>query len=89
MNPAADHLDLADEILARQARGKARRDAVINAPEAAGRSLLAFALALRLDLSAEHAVLYLREAPDGLNTVAEVAAWVEAIPLQTATETRQ
>ncbi len=89
MNAAADHLDLADEVLDRQARAKARRDAVLNAPEAVDRGLLAFALALRLDLSAEHAVLYLREAPAGLNTVAAVAAWVEAIPLQTATETRQ
>ncbi|WP_066927319.1 hypothetical protein [Methylobacterium sp. CCH5-D2] len=84
-----DLTESADEVLARQARSEARRDAVLNAPEAADRGLLAFALALRLDLSAEHAVLYLREAPAGLNTASRVAAWVEAIPLQTSTETRQ
>ena len=86
-----DNLGAADpaaDVLARQARAVARSDAILGAPEAHGRDLTAFALAMRLDLSAEHAVLYLREAPP-LHTVAEVSAWVEAIPYQTATEFRQ
>ena len=77
-----------DEHLARQARATARRDAILGAPEAQGCDLTAFALAMRLDLSTEHAVLFLREAPP-LHTAAEVSAWVEAIPHQTATEIRQ
>ena len=83
-----DEAEPAAAVLARQARAAARRNAILGAPEAHGRDLTAFALAMRLDLSAEHAVLYLREAPP-LHTVAEVSAWVEAIPHQTSMEIRQ
>lgn len=80
--------EMADAVPARRAQHEARRDAVLGAPEAQGRSLLAFALVMRFDLSAEDAVLYLREAP-ALLTVAEVSAWVEAIPHPPAAETLQ
>jgi hypothetical protein len=61
---------------------------IMGAPEAAGRQLVAFALLLRLDLSPDTAVLYLRHAP-ALRTAPEVSAWIEAIPVQPGTETLQ
>ena len=83
-----DEGDLADDELTRQVRAAARHSAILGAPEAHGQDLTAFALVLRLDLSAEHVVLYLREAPP-LHTAAEVFAWVEAIPHQPISEIRQ
>ncbi|MCJ2084309.1 hypothetical protein [Methylobacterium sp. J-090] len=79
---------LADEMMDRRAQHEARRKTVLGAPEAQGRDLVAFALLIRFDLSAEDAVLYLREAPT-LLTVAEVSAWVEAIPRPPVVETLQ
>lgn len=76
-----DRLDAADHAEADRLRRDTRTDAIMGAPEAEGRQLLAFALLLRLDISPETAVLYLREAPP-LRTVEEVGFWVEAIPLQ-------
>lgn len=81
--------DLADEVLDRQARATARREAVLGAPEAQGRELVAFSLLLRLDLSSEAAILFLRQAPHDLSTAAAVRTWVEAIPHQDAMETMQ
>lgn len=79
---------LEDHMMDRRPHHEARRDAVLGAPEAQGRDLLAFALLIRFDLSAEDAVLYLRQAPN-LHTVAEVSAWVDAIPRPPAPETLQ
>lgn len=80
--------DIAGKALGRQARALARWEAVLGAPEAEDRGLLAFGLLLRVDLSPETVVLFLRQAPD-LRTAAEVHAWVETIPQQAGTETRQ
>jgi len=79
---------LADDMMDRRAQHEARRGAVLGAPEAQDKDLLAFALLIRFDLSAEDAVLYLRQAPS-LLTVAEVSAWVEAIPRPPASDTLQ
>lgn len=71
--------EAADDVLARQALAAIRRDAIFGAAEAQDHGLTAFALALRLDLSIQDVLLYLREAPP-LRTADEVHAWVEAIP---------
>ena len=83
-----DILDAADRAEAGRLRRDLRTDAIMGAPEARGCQLVAFALLLRLDLSPDAAVMFLREAPP-LRTVADVRAWVEAIPIQPETETRQ
>lgn len=88
MIPAAPCQIAIDRAAAARLRRDNRLDAIIGAPEAEGRHLAAFALALRLDLPADAARLFLRQAPP-LSTVDEVAAWVEAIPVQPATEVRQ
>lgn len=80
-----DHPDATD-LLESSRRCGARRDAIMGRPEAEAQHLVAFALLLRLDISPETAVLYLRQAPP-LHTAPEVTAWVEAIPVQPAPET--
>ena len=80
-------LDSSDRAEVARLRRDTRLNAIISAPEAEGRTLAAFALALRLDLPADAARLFLRQAPP-LSTVDEVAAWAGAIPLQPEPETR-
>lgn len=82
-------LDAADRAEAYRLRRDTRIDAIMGAPEAAAeeRRLVAFALALRLDLSPDTAVLLLREAPE-LRTVDAVSSWVGAIPVHPHPETR-
>lgn len=82
-----DHLDAADRAEAARLRRDRRLDTIMGAPEAEERRLVAFALALRLDLSPDAAVLLLRQAPE-LRTVDAVASWVGAIPGQPAPEAR-
>lgn len=81
-----DATDLADDVPDRQARVAGRSDAILGAPEAEAQHLVAIALLLRLDISPETAVLYLRQAPP-LHTAPEVTEWVEAIPVQPDPET--
>ena len=82
-------LDAADRAEAYRLRRDTRIDAIMGAPEAEAeeRRLVAFALALRLDLTPDAAVLLLRQAPE-LRTVDAVSSWVGAIPLQSHPETR-
>ena len=82
------HPGAADRAEAERLRLDTRSDTIMGAPEAAGRGHVAFALLLRLDLSPETAVLFLREAPE-LRTAAQVWAWVETIPQQIEPETLQ
>lgn len=81
----ADDREEADRL-----RRDTRTTAIMGAPEAEAeeRRLLAFALLLRLDLTPDAAVLFLRQAPE-LRTVDEVSSWVGAIPRQPDMETRQ
>lgn len=78
-----DHLDAADRAEADRLRRDTRIDAIMGAPEAEAeeRRLVAFALVLRLDLSPDAALLFLRQAPE-LRTVNEVSSWVGSIPRQ-------
>lgn len=80
----ADDCEEADRL-----RRDTRIAAIMGAPEAEAeeRRLLAFGLLLRLDLTPDAAVLFLRQAPQ-LRTVDEVSSWVGAIPRQPAPETR-
>ncbi|SEI14991.1 hypothetical protein SAMN02799636_06005 [Methylobacterium sp. 275MFSha3.1] len=82
-----DHLDAADMAEVDRLRRDTRTATIMEAPEAEGRQLVAFALLLRTDLSPDAAVLLLRQAPD-LRTVDAVASWVEAIPVLSHPETR-
>ena len=84
-----DDLDAADRAEANRLRRDTRLDAIMGAPEAETeeRRLVAFALALRLDLSPDAAVLLLRQAPE-LRTVDAVASWVGVIPRQPVPEVR-
>lgn len=84
-----DDLDAADRAEAARLRRDTRISAIMDAPEAEAeeRRLVAFALALRLDLTPDAAVLLLRQAPE-LRTVDAVASWVGAIPRQPAPEAR-
>lgn len=79
----------ADRAEAAGLRRDRRLDTIMSAPEAEAeeRRLIAFALVLRLDLSPDAAVLFLRQAP-ALRTVDEVSAWVGAIPHQPSPEAR-
>ena len=81
-------LTAADRADAERLRLNTRVDMVMRSPEAAVRRLVACALLLRVDLSADYALLFLRQAPE-LRTRAEVWAWVEAIPKQFDQETMQ
>ncbi|WP_020091258.1 hypothetical protein [Methylobacterium sp. 285MFTsu5.1] len=82
-------LDAADRAEAYRLRRDTRIDAIMGAPEAAAeeRRLVAFALALRLDISPDAAVLLLRLAPE-LRTVDAVSSWVALIPILLNEETR-
>ena len=82
-------LDADDRAEADRLRRDARTAVIMGAPEAEaeGRRLVAFALLLRLDLSPDAAVLFLRQAP-ALRTVDEVSTWVGAIPVLSHPETR-
>ncbi|KQS59502.1 hypothetical protein ASG32_31370 [Methylobacterium sp. Leaf361] len=82
-------LDASDRAEAYRLRRDTRIDAILGAPEAEAeeRRLVAFALALRLDLTPDAAVLLLRQAPE-LRTVDAVSSWVGAIPVQPHPETR-
>lgn len=84
-----DDLDAADRAAAYRLRRDTRIDAIMGAPEAAAeeRRLVAFALALRLDLTPDAAVLLLRQAPE-LRTVDAVSSWVALIPILLTEETR-
>lgn len=77
---------VADDIAETNHRCGVRRDAIMRQPEAQAQHLVAFALLLRLDISPETALLYLRQAPS-LHTASEVTAWVEVIPVQPDPET--
>ena len=83
-----DRLDAADMAEADRLRRDERTDMIMRAPEAERQQLVAFALLLRLDLSPDVAVLFLRQALE-LHTVDEAASWVGAIPRQPDTETLQ
>lgn len=80
----ADDREEADRL-----RRNTRISVIMGATEAEAeeRRLIAFALVLRLDLSPEAAVLFLRQAPP-LRMVDEVSSWVGAIPVQEAPEMR-
>ena len=80
-------LDGAEHAEADRLRRDTRTDMIMRAPEAERQQLVAFALLLRLDLSPEAAVLFLRHAP-ALRTVDEVSSWVGAIPRQPDMEAR-
>ncbi|XYD10518.1 hypothetical protein R1A27_08620 [Methylobacterium sp. NMS12] len=82
-----DHLDAADMAETDRLRRDTRTATIMEAPEAEGRQLVAFALLLRTDLSPDAAVLLLRQAPE-LRTPDAVASWVEAIPVLSHPETR-
>lgn len=85
----SNNLNAADRDEVTRLRRDTRLDAILGAPEAEAeeRRLIAFALVLRLDLSPDAAVLFLRQAP-ALRTVDEVSAWVGAIPHQSSPEAR-
>lgn len=84
-----DHLDASERAEVSRFRRGTRINTIMGAPEAEAeeRRLIAFALVLRLDLSPDAAVLFLRQAPT-LRTVDEVSAWVGAIPRQPSPEAR-
>ncbi|WP_457107130.1 hypothetical protein [Methylobacterium sp. P5_C11] len=84
-----DRLDAADCAEAHRLRRDTRISAIMDAPEAAAeeRRLVAFALALRFDLSPDGAVLLLRQAPE-LRSVDAVSSWVALIPILLDEETR-
>jgi hypothetical protein len=69
----------ADSILDRQARARERMHGIMEVPEAEGRESVAFALACRQDIPVGRARTLLAEAPE-MTRIADITAWVEAIP---------
>ncbi len=84
-----DDLDAADRAEAYRLRRDTRISAIMDSPEAASEEhrLIAFALAVRLDLTPDAARLLLRQAPE-LRTVDAVSSWVALIPILLNEETR-
>ncbi|GEP00039.1 hypothetical protein [Methylobacterium haplocladii] len=80
----ARHLEIAGTILDRMQANRTRGFAITRAPEAVGRDLLAFGLAMRADLTTEQAVSLLAIGPDDRQGVPAVAAWIANILPQPA-----
>lgn len=68
------------QIACPRADRRARGHAILRAGETMGRGNLAFALALRSDLSPDLGIDLLNAAPMGLEAPEDAWAWVEAIP---------
>lgn len=75
----AEAVALADTILDRQALARERMHGIMEVPEAEGRESIAFALACRRDIPLGRARTLLAEAPE-MTRIADITAWVEAIP---------
>lgn len=83
------HLQLASQVLARQAAIRERWHVISSSSQAEHQQNLAFALAIRFDLQVDEILSLLTIAPRDLRGARDILAWVDRVPVQSERETLQ